>query len=121
MDHQRNNVCRGVPATLKIQASNPIYEGAIYETTPGESAKSLLDSTISPDTPSAEQNCRYTFDLAPKLPAPRKMSLKKESCKLSASEFDSLSADEYMAMTTVMSNKAANDNVISGLPIITIS
>ena len=118
MEHQGSNVCTRVPTSLKIQASNPIYEGAIYETTPGESAKSLPDSTMSPNTPSAEQTCRYTFDLAPKLPAPRKMSLNQESCEsshdlslgslkpaeLSASEFDCLSTDGYMAMTSVTSN-----------------
>jgi hypothetical protein len=106
MEHQRNNVCRSIPTSLKIQASNPIYEGAIYETTPGESIKSLLDSAISPNTPSAEQNCRYTFDLVPNLPAPRKTS-KRESCEsshdlslasLKPAEL-STESDEYMAMT----------------------
>ena len=114
-----------MPASLKIQASNPIYEGAIYETTPGESVKSLFDSTSCPNTPSAELNCRYIFD-APELPAPRKVS-KRETCETNHDltiaspteveippEYGSLSADKYMSMTAVLSSNATVNDNISG-------
>ena len=43
-----------------IVASNPIYEGVVYETTPGESFKSLQSSPSTPTADSALSN-RYTF------------------------------------------------------------
>lgn len=126
LELQRNGRHRDVPTSLQIQESNPIYEGAIYETTPGEPVKSLVDSTSCPNTPSSELNFRYTLHLAPRLPAPRKV-LRKDSCESSqdlptaklepaelSSEHGSLSTDEYMAMTTVMLNKATNNDEIHG-------
>ena len=46
----RHNASR--PTNLRLEASNPIYEGAVYESIPGESFKSLDIST--PDTLSAD-------------------------------------------------------------------
>lgn len=68
---------RGRPSNLKIQASNPIYEGAVYETIPGESFKSLLSPGSTPSTPSADSAIRYIFDhdIAPNIPPPRKESV----------------------------------------------
>ena len=56
----------------RAQASNPIYEGATYETTPGESFRSL-DSLNEPRrsaTSSADLTLHYV-DVPPNLPPPR--------------------------------------------------
>lgn len=63
------------PPNLTLQAKNPIYEGAMYETTPGESLKSLLSPSSVPCTPLADAAIRYTFDFPPRLPPPRKGSV----------------------------------------------
>ena len=55
----------------KVEASNPIYEGPTYETTPGESFKPLISLNESrPTTPSAELTPHYV-DTPPTLPPPR--------------------------------------------------
>lgn len=66
------------PTNINLQskcATNPLYQGShIYETPTGESLKCLLDRTPStPSTPSCASP-RY-FDMPPRLPAPRKMSV----------------------------------------------
>ena len=68
---------RGRLSNLKMQASNPIYERAVYETIPGESFKSLLSPGSIPSTPSADSATRYVFDhdIAPTIPPPRKGSV----------------------------------------------
>ena len=92
-----------------LQAKNPIYEGAMYETTPGESLKSLLSPCSVPCTPLADAATRYTFDFPPKLPPPRKGSVSippkletHEEIKGSFKQADlpplHLTGDEYMIM-----------------------
>lgn len=63
------------PPNLTLQARNPIYEGAMYELTPGENLKSLMSPCSVPCTPLAESASRYTFDFLPRLPPPRKGSI----------------------------------------------
>ena len=59
----------------KCAASNPIYEGPLYESPNGEPLRALLGSTPStPNTPL--DSPRYVFDaFPPSLPPPRKLSL----------------------------------------------
>ena len=79
------NALRGTVATptmpqrplslqTKCAATNPIYEGPLYESPGGEPLRTLLGSTPStPNTPL--DSPRYTFDmLPPSLPPPRKAS-----------------------------------------------
>ena len=69
---------KGKPSSLTLHAKNPIYDGALYEITPGESLKSLMSPCNGgsvPCTPLAESACRYTFDFPPRLPPPRKGSV----------------------------------------------
>ena len=98
------------PSNLKLQASNPIYEGAVYETMPGESFKSLLSPGCSsiPNTPNtlSASTSRYAFsyDTAPNLPPPRKGSVSyqpKVEEKGSEKDINLLpfvQRDEYMIM-----------------------
>ena len=102
------------PATLKMEANNPIYEGAVYESTPGESVKSLLSSHSTPSTPSADSAPRY-FDIPPSLPPPRKGLVSIQPKLEPLDEIDAikasfkqlelpplhLSGDEYMIMNGV--------------------
>ena len=69
MQHRNSNDRR--PHNLRVEACNPIYEGVMYETTPGELFMSV------PNTPSADSTSfsRYTFDISPGLPPPRKTSV----------------------------------------------
>jgi hypothetical protein len=108
------------PPNLVLQAKNPIYEGAMYETTPGESLKSLLSPCSVPCTPVAEAATRYTFDFGPpRLPPPRKGSVSippkletHEEAKDSFMQADvpplHLTGDEYMIMNAGESNKGGN-------------
>lgn len=109
------------PPNLVLQAKNPIYEGAMYETTPGESLKSLLSPCSVPCTPLAETATRYTFDFpqAPRLPPPRKGSVsippKLETHEEVKDTFKPpdlpplrLIGDEYMIMNAGESNKGGN-------------
>ena len=81
----------------------------MYESTPGESLKSLLSPCSVPCTPLAEAATRYTFDFPPKLPPPRKGSVSippkletHEEVKDSFKQADlpplHLIGDEYMIM-----------------------
>lgn len=70
-----NKPKKAKPPNLKLQASNPIYEGSMYETPPGENLKSLLSPCSVPCTPLAESASRYVFEFPPKLPPPRKGSV----------------------------------------------
>ena len=73
---RRTGTSESRPTALRLEANNPIYDGVTYETTPGESLKSL-DCSV-PTTPSVDSSStsRYTFDMAsPKLPPPRKSSI----------------------------------------------
>ena len=89
----------------------------MYETTPGESLKSLLSPCSVPCTPLADAATRYTFDFPPKLPPPRKGSVSippkletYEEVKDQAKQADlpplNLIGDEYMIMNIGESNKA---------------
>ena len=89
----------------------------MYETTPGESLKSLLSPCSVPCTPLADAATRYTFDFPPKLPPPRKGSVSippkletYEEVKDQAKQADlpplNLIGDEYMIMNIGKSNKA---------------
>ena len=116
---------RSKPSTLKLQASNPIYEGAVYETMPGESLKSLLSPTSAstpntPNTPSAESASRYVFsyDMAPNLPPPRtgsvcyQQKLEELDEKPSTEEVHQpplTLGDEYMIMSNPPLPKASSD------------
>ena len=67
------------PSNLKVQANNPIYDGVMYETMPGESFKCLLSptTTSTSNTPLADSATRYELDqnTVPSLPPPRKSSV----------------------------------------------
>ena len=87
----------------------------MYETTPGESLKSLLSPFSVPCTPLADAATRYTFDFPPKLPPPRKGSVSippkletHEEVKDSYKQADVLPlhliGDEYMIMNAGESN-----------------
>ena len=77
----RRRPTRGRPPNLRLESDNPLYEGAMYEVTPGESLKTL---SFVPTTPSAEASTRYMFDMAPQLPPPRKLSV----CQSTSKEFN---------------------------------
>ena len=64
-----------IPKSVSTKcATNPIYDGPIYESPMGEPFKALLGSTPStPCTPSPDSP-RY-FDMPPSLPPPRKTSI----------------------------------------------
>ena len=87
------------PPNLKLEASNPIYEGALYETTPGESLKSFQSPPV---TPSNDLTFRYTLDTTPKLPPPRKMSTTQLQTRRPGCEGDS-DTTEYMVMSSKQS------------------
>ena len=108
------------PSNLKLQESNPIYDGAVYETMPGESFKALLSPTSTPTTPATDSATRYLFDtnVLPNLPPPRKESAgqmpildsDKEKVLLNGAEMPNLisnDAMEYMIMqnTSSVSNE----------------
>lgn len=110
------------PPNLVLQAKNPIYEGAMYETTPGESLKSLLSPCSVPCTPLAEAATRYTFDFPPKLPPPRKGSVSippkletHEEVKDSFKQADltplHLIGDEYMIMNARKFSKGNHESI----------
>lgn len=63
---------------LRMEASNPIYEGVMYEITPGETLKSLDCNTPSTSLAGSAATIRYAFNMGPTLPPPRKPSV---SCK----------------------------------------
>lgn len=93
------------PPNLKLQASNPIYEGSMYETPPGENLKTLTSPCSVPCTPLAESASRYVFDFPPKLPPPRKGSVSIQPKLETHDEIDSVkefckqeAGDEYMIM-----------------------
>ena len=93
------------PPNLKLQASNPIYEGSVYETPPGENLKTLLSPCSVPCTPLAESASRYVFDFPPKLPPPRKGSVSIQPKLETHNKIDSVkescmqeAGDEYMIM-----------------------
>ena len=109
------------PPNLVLQAKNPIYEGAMYETTPGESLKSLLSPCSVPCTPLADAASRYTFDFPPKLPPPRKGSVSippklethnevKDSFKQAELPPLHLIGDEYMIMNAGGSSKGNHES-----------
>ena len=56
---------QGVSSTTRRENCNPIYEGAFYETTPGESLTCLIPRTSTPDS-----THRYVQQ-PPSLPPPR--------------------------------------------------
>ena len=103
------------PSNLRLQAQNPIYEGATYDSPLGENVnKCLLSPNSVPCTPLAESANRYVFDFPPKLPPPRKGSVsvppklethkeidtRKESMKNGKEVVSTTqqSGDEYMIM-----------------------
>ena len=95
------------PPNLKLQASNPIYEGSMYETPPGENLKNLTSPCSVPCTPLAESASRYVFDFPPKLPPPRKGSVSIQPKLETHDEVDPVkeffkqeatTSDEYMVM-----------------------
>ena len=103
-------------ATVKVEAYNAIYEGAVYESTPGESVKSHIysHSTGTPSAPSADSTSCYV-DITPSLPPPRKGLVstqpkleppdKTDVIKASFEQLElpppPLSGDEYMDMNGV--------------------
>ena len=118
------------PSNLKVQSSNPIYEGgAVYETMPGESFKALLSPASTPSTPSADSATRYIFDhnMIPSLPPPRKGSvcqtptLDSMDKKVAMKRAEQLPAplmlnDEYMIMQNPPLSK---DNGITSVDTVT--
>ena len=82
------------PPSLKLEASNPIYEGVLYEITPGETLKSLQCPSV---TPSNDLTFWYTLDTTPKPPPPRKASTIHSQSRSTGCEGDSNTA-EYNIM-----------------------
>lgn len=99
---------------LKMEANNPLYEGPVYEVTPGESLKSLMSPGSTPSTPLSDLTPRY-FDLniPPSIPPPRNGSSLCTRPKLETlDEIDTIKAsfdkgevsqqgEEYMIMGIV--------------------
>ena len=95
----------------------------MYESTPGESLKSLLSPCSVPCTPLAEAALatRYTSDFPPKLPQPRKGSVRilpkletheevKDSFKQAELPPLHLIGDEYMIINAGESSKGNHDS-----------
>ena len=93
----RQNTLR--PPNLKLEASNPIYEGVLYETTPGETLKSLQSPPV---TPSNDLTFRYTLDTTPQPPPPRKVLKIQPQSRSTDCEVDYDTA-EYMIMNSTQS------------------
>ena len=91
----RQNTLR--PPNLKLEASNPIYEGVLYETTPGETLKSLQSLPV---TPSNDLTFRYTLDTTPQPPPPRKASKIQSQSRSTGCEADTA---EYTIMNSTQS------------------
>ena len=109
-DHSRQQH-QDRPSNLKLQTCNPIYEGPVYETMPGESFKALLSPTSSPATPVVDSATRYICDndVLPNLPPPRngqtqKLDSDNEKMLLNRNEIPiNDTATEYMVMQTTSS------------------
>ena len=82
----------------KCAATNPIYEGPLYESPNGEPLRALLGSTPStPNTPL--DSPRYIFDtFPPNLPPPRKSSIVSNISLLHDSPDASPTAGEVQKM-----------------------
>ena len=88
-------------STTHREACNPIYEGAVYETTPGESLMCLMSPTSTPDS----ANCYVKQP--PSLPPPRskvanepmdEIDAYKASLKQATEWSKSETGDVYVAM-----------------------
>ena len=104
-------------------ASNPIYEGPVYEATPGEAIKSLISPISSTPSPPADLTPRY-FNMPPSLPPPRNGSVTTQPKLEPVDEIDAIKAslkdlelpqcgDEYMVMNCVKQTDGNKDIVLS--------
>lgn len=84
----RNN---NKPSRVRIENTNPIYEGAVYETTPGESLKLLLSSPGSPSTPDVDNAHQYV-EQPPNLPPPRGLGVHVQPYVEPVDEIDEIKA-----------------------------
>ena len=108
------------PSNLRLQESNPIYEGAIYETMPGESFKALLSPTSTPTTPATDSATRYLFDtnMLPNLPPLRKESTgqmpildsDKEKVLLNGDEIPKLISNDAVEYMIMQNTSSASNN-----------
>ena len=105
-----------------MESFNPIYEGAVYETPPGESLKSLLPPT------SPQDSTHHYIEQPPTLPPPRGQGATEPMDEIDAiktfikqSELpqipESGTGDVYVTMgpnnTTSMANNMANGKGVS--------